>query len=178
MEKNDNSKKFRKWHYKIKFEIPNIYNECLRQNNYLAACLIACNLVEFHSMQYLLEFSQVRQKEIINQLAKNLRLLPNLLISFYIKIRLKFLRRARVPSYYIEQEFTLGRLIKEAEQTGVKNANKRLIKSLKKFNERRKMIVHKLLYLENIDKDIKQECQKTCDLANEIWDQFKLSKKL
>lgn len=173
----EKEKLIKKWHFRVKLEFPGIYNNCLKEENYLAAFLIVCKLLEFHLMQYIFEFSIGKENERVNQIiqkyVEKLRLLPNFLTKLIIKLVIKLARTPhgiRTPGYYVDNEFTLGMLIREAKKKGLK---KSLIRRLGEFNGRRKMLVHNMLTLDHLDKDINRECKKACDSAESIWDQLR-----
>lgn len=175
---------FQKWHYRVGFEFPGIYKDCLNQENYLAAFLVACNLIEFHLMQYLFKFSFGKADEharwLMEEMARRLRFLPDRFLEPVMKfvVRLgKKLERCpqrvvHTPGYYAKNDYTLGKLTIEAER---KNVDKRLVKQLKKFKGRRNMLAHSMLDLDHVNKNFDAECRKACEAAGKVWDLLRAS---
>lgn len=163
---------FVRWRLKVKFDLPEAYREFTKNENYLAAFLLIANLLEFHLMQKLFESLMTRDSERIPELAKKLRFLPRPLLNTAIKIICKF-SKTKTPAYYMEKRYTLGNLISEAEKLGWDTV---LIGTLRNFNGQRRLLIHKLCYLENVNKDIFNEAKRACNLANKIWDQLQATR--
>lgn len=175
---------FQKWHYRVGFEFPGIYKDCLDQGNYLAAFLVVCNLIEFHLMQYLFKFSFGKADEharrLMEETARRLRFLPDRFLEpvmkFVVRLGEKLercpQRVVHTPGYYAQNDYTLGRLIAEANKKGV---DKGLVKQLNKFNGRRKMLVHSMLDLDHVDRNIEVECRKACEAAEKVWELLRAS---
>ena len=149
----DEESSFRRWHLKVKYIFPDSYKKCLEQENYLAAFLLLCNLLEFHLIQYLSEFSYYQEQAGVKQPAAKST-------SHGIRTR----------TYYVEKEYTLGRLIGDAKDMGVSGEITELLGT---FLEKRNLLIHNILDLKHVDLDITSECREACLLAEQVWELIK-----